>query len=353
MGFGVGFRVAPGVRLRATRRGPRMSLGPRIARVHLGGGTSAVSAGKGPITVWQTLSGGGHTQRAQSPSPGSKKAEEWATVQDHLDSLMTAHRQPVTRAERPLAPPPEPVHERTVRRELRREKRGSTPWWRFGERRAGRQRADALLDHEVERRRELAEEVAAGAQREADAWWRALLDNEPELTTQRLERALGDHAMPATVAAVEGSSAHLVIPVAPAEQLIGPREPKLTEAGNLSLARMNKTRRHELYEAAISSATLAVAAEAFAVAPGLTTVDVAVVCPEFLGGPAVLLLAELSRDEVLPDGADRPVLNELAAAAEAGRATLVRDKGGRIGALRPLSDEDPDVRALLDVLDTE
>jgi hypothetical protein len=31
----------------------------------------------------------------------------------------------------------------------------------------------------------------------------------------------------------------------------------------------------------------------------------------------------------------------------------VRDKGGRIGALRPLDNRDPDIRALLDVLDAE
>ncbi len=98
---------------------------------------------------------------------------------------------------------------------------------------------------------------------------------------------------------------------------------------------------------------LAVAAETFAVAPGIMTVDLAVVAPGHLGGPAALMLAELPREAVLPDGADRPVDGDLVAAAEAGRATLVRDKGSRVGALRPLDDDDPDVRALLDVLDAE
>jgi hypothetical protein len=137
------------------------------------------------------------------------------------------------------------------------------------------------------------------------------------------------------------------------EHLIGIREPTVTDKGNLSLARMSKTRRHELYEAAISSAFVAAAAEAFARAPGIEVVDAAVVAPRHIGGPAVLMLVELPRVLVLPDGADRPASGDLVRAAEAGLATLVRDKGGRIGALRALDPNDPDVAMLLDVLDLE
>lgn len=354
MGFGVGFRVAPGVRLRATRRGPRMSLGPRMSRVHLGGGTPAVSAGKGPITVWQTLSGGGHDRSTRTDgSASSRKANEWATIRDHLDRLLSQHLEPVTHAQRPIAPPPSTVHRREVQRELRRDQRAGLRPWQFRERRAARRRADALVDPEVARRRGVAQQEAAQAQREADAWWQALLDNDPETVTVRLESALTDHAMPATVAAVEGATAHLVVPVLPHDQLVGNREPTLTDKGNLSLARMTKTRQHELYQATISSAVIAVAAEAFAVAPGLDAVDVAVVCPEHIGGPAVLLLAELARAQVLPGGATTPVVGDLVQAADDGHATLVRDQGNRIGAWRPLSSEDPDVAMLLDAIDAQ
>jgi len=351
MGYGVGFRVAPGVRLRATSRGPRVSVGPRVSRVHLGGGRPAVSAGKGPFTVWSTLSGGGHAPPADLAA--SRKAEEWGSVRGYLDSLLSAHTAPVERAAPPVAPPPVPVSRRTVRRGLRREATAEIAWWRLGERRAARRQADARLDAEVAHHRSTAEEHAAAAQRDADAWWARLLANDPATVTAHLDRALTDHAMPATVTAVEGDRAHLVVSVLTAEKLIGPREPTLTEAGSLSLARITKTRRHELFEAAVTSAMLAVAAETFAVAPAIMTVDLAVVAPGHLGGPAVLMLAELSRDAVLPNGAERPVEGDLVAAAEAGRATLVRDKGGRVGALRPLDDADADVRALLDALDAE
>jgi hypothetical protein len=351
VGFGVGFRVAPGVRLRATNRGPRVSVGPRITRIHLGGGQPAASVGAGPFTVWSTLAGGGHAPPAGDT--GSRKAEEWGSVRSYLDGLLSAHAAPVERVVRPTAPPPEEITARAVRRDLRRRATAELPWWRLGARFSARAEADRRSDAEVARRRTAAREQAAAAQAEADAWWARLLANEPDTVIAHLDRALVEHAMPATVTAVEGDRAHLVVPVLTVEKLIGPREPTMTDAGNLSLKRITKTRRHALHEAAVTSAMVAVAAETFALAPGIMTVDLAVVAPAHLGGPAVLMLAELQRDTVLPDGADRPVDGDLVAAAEAGRATLVRDKGGRVGALRPLPDHDPDVRALLDVLDME
>ncbi len=301
--------------------------------------------------MWSTLSGGGHALPATRAA--SRKAEEWGSVRAYLDCLLSAHTVPVERSTAPVAPPPNPVSRRAVRRDLRREAVVGVSWWRLGARLAVLAEVAARLDAEVARRRTAAADHARSAQAQADAWWARLLTNDPETVTAHLDRALADHAMPATVTAVDGDRAHLVVPVLTAERLIGPREPTLTDAGNLSLARITKTRRHELFEAAVTSAMLAVAAETFAVAPGIMSVDLAVVAPGHLGGPAVLMLAELPRDVVLPDGADRPVDGDLVAAADAGRATLVRDKGSRVGALRPLDDDIPEVRALLDVLDSE
>jgi hypothetical protein len=371
--FGVGFRVAPGVRLRASRRGPRMSLGPRMARVHVGSGRAAVSSGSGPVTLWSTLSGGGHTSASGggAGSASARKADEWATIRAHLDELLSQHRVPVERATRPVVPPPPRRSRWAVRvarfRELaghldgvaeggagevsdgaRRGSVGLAGRWR-----AWRASGDGL-DAEVAVRGASAEAERVRRQQAADAWWERLLANEPAVVAERLEAALVDHAMPATVTAVEEGRASLALAVEPPEKLMGTREPTVTEAGNLSLRRMTQTRRHELYQAAISSAVLAVAAEAFAVAPGLAAMEVAVVEPQHLGGPGVLLLADLPRETVLPDGADRPVVSSLWEVAEAGRATVVMDRGGRIGALRPLEPaEVPEVAMLLDVLDVE
>lgn len=353
MAFGVGFRVAPGVRLRAGRRGPRLSLGPRIARVHVGGGTPSVSTGRGPVTVWHTLSGGGHPPPSASGGKRPRKAEEWASVRGHLDGLLTQHERPVTHARPPVVPEPPPVNRRTLRRELRQQQRGALPWYRIRERRAAHRRADAALPDVVEQRNAQRREEHAAEQAAADAWWRSLTNNDPDTVMARLEDAFAHQELPAAPTAVEGDTAHVVVSVLPVERLIGPREPKLTEAGNISLARMTKTRRHELYQAAVGSAVISIAAEAFATCPGLTALDIAVLCPEQLGGPAVLLLAELPRDAVLPGDAVRPVASSLTELAAEERAKLVLDRGSRIGAWRALDDQDADVRELLDALDAE
>ena len=351
--MGVGFRVAPGVRLRASRRGPRLSLGPRIARVHLGSGNPTVSAGRGSVTLWHTLSGGGHPPDARPEGKRSRKAEAWSSVRNHLDTLLSRHEQPVTHARPPVVPEPSAIDRRAIRRELRRQQRGSLPWYRLGERSAARRRADDELPAALEQRQAERQAEHTTEQAEADAWWRALTANDPDTVLARIEHAFAEQGIPAAPTAVEGSTAHIVVSVQPVEQLIGPREPKLTEAGNLSLARMTKTRRHELYQAAVGSAVIAIVAEVLATCPGIMAVDVAVVCPEQLGGPAVLLLAELPRDAVLPGDTERPVASSLTALATEQRASIVVDRGSRIGAWRPLDEQDADVRELLDALDAE
>lgn len=70
MGFGV--RIAPGVRIRASRRGVRVGLGPRAARVHSGSGRPGVSTGVGPVTVWHTL---GSSTRRRSHRPPARHVQ--------------------------------------------------------------------------------------------------------------------------------------------------------------------------------------------------------------------------------------------------------------------------------------
>lgn len=355
MGYGIGFRVAPGLRLRATRRGPRVSIGPRIARMHLGGGQPAVSAGRGPFTVWSTLSGGGQTGAGHDGHgrASTRKTDAWLSQRAHLDRLLHAHAQPVTRATRPVVPPAAPVTTRRVRRELRREAAAGVPWWQLRRRRAARATAETRVDAEVARRRQHAAQEHAAQQAAADRWWQALLDADEDTVLARLETAFTDHAMPATPVAVDVRTAHLVVPVDTPERLIGKREPTHTDLGNLSLAVMSKTRRHDLYIQAIGSAILAVAAETFAVAPGIDRVAVAVVEPAYPAGPAVIALADLDRALVLPDGHDRPAIDDLLLAADRGDATLVLHRVGMAKAPGPLPDTDPDVRMLLDILDVE
>lgn len=341
------FRVAPDVRLRASRRGPRTTLGPRLRRVVT---DRTRLSGDDLAATWSSRAGGGRTSSRHTT--GARDADDWATVRDHLDRLRSAHTTPITRSMPPVADPPAHVDASSVRRELRSEATADLRRWEIGARRAAARAASQQVDAEVTRRRHQAAQAAGDAQAHADLWWERLCANDPMTVTDHLERILSEHATPATVASVEEDRVHLVVSVLPVHDLIGPREPMVDDDGEVALKRVTESRRHALYRATIESSMLAVAVETFAAAPGASVVGLAVVDAHHLGGPAVLMLAELPRELVLPDHADRAALDDLIGAASAGRATLVRDRGERIGALRPLDDV-PGVRALLAALDVD
>ncbi len=302
--------------------------------------------------MWSTLSGGGHT--AAAPGAASqRKADAWQSQRAHLDALLTAHESPVDHAQPPRIPPPAPVARAEVRRELQGEATNGLPRWRVGAWLRARRKALDHLDAEVAARQQAREAEHAQQQADADAWWAQLLANHESVVLNRIEQAFHDHAMPATPTAVDAATAFLVMPVDTPERLIGKREPTITDKGNLSLAIMTKTRRHELYVQAICSAIIAVAAEAFAVAPGLEAVEVAVVEPDHPAGPAVLALSELRREVVLPDGAQRPQVSDLVLASEEGRVRLVLERSGQARAPRPLPPDDPSVDLLLDILEVD
>lgn len=58
------FKVAPGVRIRASSRGISAGVGPRAARVHVGTRGVGVSSGVGPFSTYSHLGGGGGTRAA-------------------------------------------------------------------------------------------------------------------------------------------------------------------------------------------------------------------------------------------------------------------------------------------------
>lgn len=352
MGFGVGFRVARGLRFRVTRRGPRLSLGPRIARVHVGGGRSAVSTGAGPVTLWHTLSGGGGRPGGGAPR-GASKEQAWQQARAHLDRLLHAHEQTWDLATRPLVDQPSPVDGDAVRRELRREAVAGLPWWRLAARGRARKEADTRVDAVVVDRQAELDAAHASQQATADRWWRLLCDNDPDTVAERLDRAYEDNVLTATVAAVEDATAHVVVTADRPEVLVGEREPTWTDKGNLSLARMTRTRRNELYGQAVVATMLAVACESFAVTPSLQRAEVAVVQPDADDGPAVIALAEFDREAVLAtDGTTAWVRRPTTAVLE--QALVVTRPGGRTGTLRPLPPEEDDgVRMLLDTIELE
>src|SRR3954471_149942 len=116
--MGFSFKVAPGVRIRASSRGVRTSIGPRIARVHVGGGRTGISTGAGPVSFYSSLSGGsrrrssssGAGQRTVAPSQRAvaQAAKQAAAqqLQAALQEILNLHRQDFETSTPPQAPPP-------------------------------------------------------------------------------------------------------------------------------------------------------------------------------------------------------------------------------------------------------
>src|SRR5690348_3121219 len=96
MGFSI--RVAPGVRVRASSRGIRTSIGPRAARLHVGAGSPGISTGVGPVGFYQSLGGGrSRAPRASASAAGRSLAEAKAGLAEELSRAIAEvqglHRQ--------------------------------------------------------------------------------------------------------------------------------------------------------------------------------------------------------------------------------------------------------------------
>jgi hypothetical protein len=135
--MGLSFRVAPGVRIRASSRGLSAGVGPRIARVHVGSRGIGVSSGVGPVSAYTRIGGspgykgggssGGRTTygptkasiaaRERELRAGQREAEI-GEVQAREKALVGVHRQTFAKAQRIALPVPEEVDPKPIRDRL-------------------------------------------------------------------------------------------------------------------------------------------------------------------------------------------------------------------------------------------
>ena len=226
--MGMSFKVAPGVRIRASSRGISAGVGPRAARVHVGSGGVGVSSGVGPFSAYSHLGGGkrssagGAAARSyRGPTKASIAAyeRELRTAEREADiekvaaaekALVSVHGQTFPTAKRIELPPPEEVDPEPIRadleraagipalvaavgggetqpvaaaprpvdryelmREHRRRARGGVPLWRLGERIEAAREADEEAERAavVETERRLEEQRSEQARLD-DLWAR-------------------------------------------------------------------------------------------------------------------------------------------------------------------------------------
>jgi hypothetical protein len=278
MGFSV--KLAPGVRVRASSRGVRTSLGPRLARVHVGGGRTGFSTGVGPVSYY---SGGGGGRRTTSrPRTGTatanrqlaaatratEKVDEAQALAAALTAILNLHRAEFPLAQPPVAPAPPPIDITAFRDIHIGEAKAATSVFARSERKA------ALA--EAERRAQTdATNLAAYYQQERTAWqasldaqWVALNDNDPDTVLVLLADAFEDNEAAAAAVGVDGPEVTLVV-VVPSVATIPERRPTTTAAGNLSLKKLTKSETAAMYKELVCGHALVTVKETFAVAPAL------------------------------------------------------------------------------------
>lgn len=349
-----------------TSRGVRASIGPRAARVHVGGGyRPGISTGAGPFTYYHSLGGSPSPRRSSShPSPprrvGARAAAQAARARDArhaaaaLEELSTVHRQRVEAVEGPAVAEAPAVDERSIRNACLSSARAGLGWWRLGERRRAKASGLAAAAARITEARAAAASEQAACQERLDRAWRALQANDHDTVLAALAAAFEDNGTHAAAVSARGAEAGIVAIIG-GPQIVPERMAATTAAGNATTKTTTKTAAASIYATAACSHLLHAVRVAFAAAPGLHGIRAAAVRASEPDGnghrrPECVLAAHFSRTAI--DGVDwrsDPVRIVETAATE-----LASHVVGRAKEWTPLDlAAEPDLAAMLGTIDLD
>jgi hypothetical protein len=255
--MGMSFKVAPGVRIRASSRGISAGVGPRAARVHVGTRGVGVSTGAGPFSAYSHLGGGrssaGGPRRSSYGGPtkasiAAREREAKAAAREAdiervaalEKALVSVHGARFPEAERAVLPPveevepaaiqaeleaaagmpalvevtgggevaplaadPEPVDRYELMREHRRRARAGVPFWQIRDRivaaRGADTEAEAAAIREIEHRLEAQREE----QSRLDGLWNELTETRARVSTELGPRVAAENERRLAERAVE------------------------------------------------------------------------------------------------------------------------------------------------------
>ncbi|NJP31023.1 DUF4236 domain-containing protein [Micromonospora thermarum] len=353
MGFSI--KLAPGVRIRASSRGIRTSIGPRAARVHFGGGRTGISSGVGPVGFYTSLGGGrrgsssGRLPSAaayqrqvaaqQRQAAQAQRAEEARHLAQTFLRILELHRVDFPAATRPIAPQPAAPDRASIYRHYEQHALAGIGIFERARRAQAKQQAAQWAEDEIRRQWTTRCEQQAAWQQYLDQRWQQLCANDPEVVLETLEEAFEDNEAASAAVGVAGGEVSLAVLVPAIDDVVPERMPTTTQAGNLSLRKLPQRGRADYYKQFVCGQVLVTIREAFAVAPGLRSARVAVMRHDGVdsyGRPRVscLLAAKLDRDALAGvrwDSAD------AAAIVNDASNELLLNPRARTGELQPLN----------------
>jgi len=289
----LGFRIkiAPGVRIRVSSRGVRTSIGPRIARVHVGAGRTGFSTGVGPFTYYtsggkryRTSSGGGgyssyYSNYGTSGRTQYEKREAAVEIEKALKLWTMAHLRDFPAATKAMAKMDSVASLAEILKIEKKKQLVGISLFKFAERKVAKELALTIASEDKAHRDSAALSKQIQEQEEIDEAWQHLVECEPSRVFEVITAAFGDNESKAAVIDVEDTAAE-IITLVPAIDVIPEKDRGTTAAGNLSVKNMTVGARNSYYLELFQSQTLATVKEAFAVAPGLTHVKIVVIRAE-------------------------------------------------------------------------
>lgn len=279
MGLFGNFRLAPGLRLSTSSRGLRVHAGPRLARLHFGGGRTGASTGAGPFTWYESVSPSSNVSPKPVDTSGmtpaqAAKARQVADVSLAWERLHGQHRLefPEARAPGTVAAEPVPMFgvllreselfalarvgrlDRTARREGRRVARADAE-----------ARALELLERGLSDRQ--------ARQQQADAQWAALIAGEPAATEGAIAAALESRGVQVVVQSLSESAVRMVLQL-PGDDVVPSHEPSVTPGGAPTLKKITKTQVAAVVREVAAGRVLLAAKEVYAVSPATQVIQV-------------------------------------------------------------------------------
>lgn len=259
------YRLAPGLRVSASSRGVRAHVGPRIARLHVGGGRTGVSTGAGPFTWYEHM----NTASGKNPPVTQGAANEADAIRQQLDNIYAMHRLSFPeRGPQEVSMSPLPWFSVLIAEAEKEALRGVS---RF-DRRARREARNAAHAAAEERARELlAIAIADRSERQmaTDAAYANTTSSSDQRLLESLKGLSREGGGELTVDQVEDRVASVHVYIDP-EAAVPTRKPVETAAGNLSLPKVTKTERCGWIRELAAAYALLAAKEVLTYAPGLT-----------------------------------------------------------------------------------
>ncbi|WP_078495955.1 TerD family protein [Streptomyces sp. LaPpAH-108] len=279
--------------VRVSTRGVRASVGPRIARVSTGSGGTRISSGVGPFQTSGALRGGRRPQarrRTVAPSAAqlqrARRQAERAQQEAQRDAaiaelrelrhrMTSVHLESFPTLTPPVVPEPQRLHLAWALAEAQAHHLAGLGLFARGARSAAKRQAeeDAPGYLAVEEARLRA--AHTGLLAEADQWWRALIGNDEETVCAAVNHAFADNPASGCAVGVDGSVLSVVMRQ-PDIDALPDQTPGVTPTGRPTLKKLTKRDRTLWWLTAMGSNIVATLKEAFATAPGITAIDLAV-----------------------------------------------------------------------------